>query len=700
MQPDTGANSTGSDGRAASKRRAEGGFRADIEGLRALAVLGVVLFHAHIPSFGGGFVGVDIFYVISGFLITGLVIKEIEASGRLSLKDFWARRMRRLLPAAAVVLVATLGMSFLILDALSFRQVARDVLSAATYVSNWNFAAQAVDYLAADAPPSPVLHYWSLSVEEQFYILWPLMFAAIAAFTLRRHITAFRRRQWAAAVSVVGLLSLAGSVWLTQHNQPYAFFSTPTRAWQLALGAALALSSQLWSRQSRQVRLMLGVVGLSAVGFAFVQLSDAGGRTPYPGLLALIPTFGAAALIASGMHADSPTLVQRLLSVRPLRFIGRVSYSWYLWHWPPLVLAAAYVGHAISALQSVVISIATLVLAWLTYRFVEDPMRRAPRLVASARTSLGMGVVATSAVAALALVAPALAGGVALVQPPQGGFALPNPTASSSYAPGVYTLGPRDAQLQRPVVYNNGCHVGALSAPTLLPCVFGDPNGKKTVLLFGDSHAAQWFPALNKATKANNYRFISWTRAGCPWFALPVQNMKTSLTYPTCAAWQKEVMRRIALNPPDVIFVATIEHGYRADVGKKFLDIDASQPLVTQAIRKTLPLLVKSGAKIVFLRDTPHMGVDVPRCVMRNLKQPERCAMPRNLGFAGGGIDAVTATSVAGVQVADFTPTLCGPAPRPCDVVRQGMVLYRDSNHITVTYSELLASLFQPYLKP
>lgn len=676
-------------------------YRPDIEGLRAIAVLGVVLFHAHLPQFGGGFVGVDVFYVLSGFLITSLIVAEVEKTGRLSLAKFWGRRMRRLLPAAALVLLATLAASFVVLDALSFRQAVRDIISAAAYVSNWNFAAQAVDYLAADAPPSPVLHYWSLSVEEQFYVIWPLLFAGIAAFTARRRITAFRRRQWGAAVALIGVSSFAWSWWLTSHNQPYAFFSTPTRAWQLALGAAVALSARFWARRSPALRTASAVFGLALIGYSFVMLRGADAGTAYPGLWALLPTVGTAAVVASGIGLTvAPRWsVHGLLALPPMRFLGRLSYSWYLWHWPPLVLVVAYVGHEVSVLQRVVCSVLALGLAWLTFRFVEDPIRRATPLARSAPRSLIFGGVATVAVVTAAIASLAIVGDVRNAPKPAGGLTLPDPTASSTYPPGTYVLGPREAQLQRPVPYYDGCHVQALSGPELLPCVYGDPAASKTAMLIGDSHAVQWWAGLDKASKARGYKFVSWTRSGCPWFELAIKNMKTGLPYPECVAWQRNVMAAVKKSPPDVLFLATIEHGYRAQVGSGFLDIDASQPLVTKAILRTLPEFVATGAKVVVLRDTPHMGVDVPTCVMKNLKNPERCAMPRDKGFAGGGIDARTASTVPGVAIADFTPTLCGPAPRPCDVVRQGMVLYRDSNHINITYSGLLAPLFYPYLK-
>ena len=674
-------------------------FRGDIEGLRAIAVIGVVLFHAHFPHFGGGFVGVDVFYVLSGFLITGLIVNEIEKTGRLSLSQFWGRRMRRLLPAAALVLVVTVCGSYVALDPLSLGQAAHDAAAAAGYIANWWFAHQAVDYLAADNPPSPVLHYWSLSVEEQFYVIWPLLFAGVTAFATRRRVLPFLRRQLGAVVLIVGTLSFLWSWWLTYRSQPYAFFSTPSRAWQLAIGAGIALSIPFWQRQTTAIRLSLGLGGLAAVAFAFISLSDASGATAYPGLIALIPTLGAAAVVASGVSGGKPTIVHRSLSVRPLRFIGRLSYSWYLWHWPVLILAEAYIGHTISLTQRVVCAVIALALAWVTYRFVEDPIRRAAPLARSAWKSITVGAAASVAVIITSFVVPSFAGQTGEVaQPPAGGVTLPNPLVSSTVPAGTYVIGPRQARADKPIIYDNGCQALAFAGPEQLPCEFGDLSATKTVLLFGDSHAAQWFPALDAAAKKQHYKLLSWTRSGCPWFPIDLLNMRTKTAYPACRTWQKMIATRIANNPPDVVVLASIEHDYRVRGSGGWMSIEQSQPTVTAEIAKTLPTFVKSGAHIVVMHDTPHMSVDVPRCVARNLYHPEKCAMPRDKGFAFGGIDAATAAKVSGVSVLDLTPALCGPAPQPCDVVRQGMVLYRDSNHITATYSRLLAPNFYPLL--
>lgn len=698
MQPDKGGSSARGVSRGSSKRSDESTFRGDIEGLRALAVLGVVLFHAHIPNFGGGFVGVDVFYVISGFLITGLIVSEIERTGRLALARFWGRRMRRLLPAAGLVLVATLSASLIVLDPLSLGQTAKDAMAAAAYVANWWFAHQAVDYLATDIPPSPVLHYWSLSVEEQFYLVWPLVFAGIAAFASRRRIRAFMRRQFGFVVAVIGVTSFALSIVLTHTNAPFAFFSTPTRAWQLALGAGLALTTKFWSRLEAIPRLALGAIGLMAVGYSFATLSDANASTPYPGLLALIPTLGTAAAIAAGIRHDAPTLIQRFLSLRPLRFLGRISYSWYLWHWPPLVLLAAYVGRDLRLTERLACVTLSLLLAWLTYRWVEDPIRRARPLVASAWKSVGVGVVSTAAVLGFSFAVPAMAGDTGrIVSPPASGVTLPNPTMTSTYAAGTYVIGPRQAKADKPSIYKNGCMPLLTNSVTQLSCVFGNVKASKTVMLFGDSHAAQWFPALEAAANRKGYRLIVRTRAGCPWYSLRDFAVRGK-TWPGCTTWQRARLNEIASLKPDVLVLASIERFYRVRSGSTWLSERDSQSAINAAIISTLPELKAASSQVIVLHDTPHMDVDVPNCVARHLREPQKCAMPRDKGFALGGADVKAATTVPGIATLDLTPTLCGPAPRPCDVVRQGMVLYRDSNHVTATYSRLFAKSFEKLL--
>src|SRR4051794_1358599 len=309
-------------GSAAPADRTSGeGFRPDLEGLRGVAILLVLLFHAGIPGIAGGFVGVDVFFVLSGFLITGLLIRERERTGRVSLSSFYARRARRILPAALVVTVATLAFATAVLPPLDVLRAADDAVAVALSVGNIRFAATATDYFAGVASPSPFLHYWSLGVEEQFYLVWPALLVLATRFG--------RPRIGAGVVlAIVVVASLALGIWLTGVAAPWAFYSLPTRAWQLGLGGLLAIAlDRAYTGRLGIVAAIIGWAGLTAVVIAGLAIDPA---MPYPGLVALVPTVGAAAVIAGGRASRSPAA---LLGVRPLRFLGRISFSLYLVHW-------------------------------------------------------------------------------------------------------------------------------------------------------------------------------------------------------------------------------------------------------------------------------------------------------------------------------------------------------------------------------
>ncbi len=322
-----------------SQRSARKGFRPDIEGLRAVAVLAVVLFHAEVPGLAGGFVGVDVFFVISGFLITGLLWREANSTGTVRLRNFYGARARRLLPASALVGVFTLIASAVLLPPLQARTVMGDGIASALYVSNYRFALQGVDYFAGMPPPSPFQHYWSLGVEEQFYLVWPALILG-TAWLIRRARRRTRtqatssQRPYLMVLALVALTSFALSLVMTHLMPSVAFFGLPTRAWQLAIGGLVALTARTWQRLPLRAAAITGWAGLGVIVLACTLLSPA---TPYPGTAALAPTLGTALVIGAGCAAPSQGC-GRLLGLSPMQAIGRVSYSWYLWHWPVLMI--------------------------------------------------------------------------------------------------------------------------------------------------------------------------------------------------------------------------------------------------------------------------------------------------------------------------------------------------------------------------
>jgi peptidoglycan/LPS O-acetylase OafA/YrhL len=364
-------------------------IRPDLEGLRGVAVVGVLLFHLGAPWAAGGFVGVDAFFVLSGFLITGLILRERERTGRISLVAFYARRVRRILPAALVTIVVTIGAATIVLAPLDIPTVALDGAAAALSVGNIRSAIDATDYFGASTP-SPFRHFWSLGVEEQFYLLWPALLIVVLGSS------GSRRRVALVIAGIVGV-SLAAAVWLTAVDQPWAFYSYPTRAWQLGLGGLLAVTAGWVARRSSLLLAPVAVAGLAGLVAAFV-IVDAG--FAYPGLVALLPTVATAAVIAGG---DRRGPARWLLGLPPVRWFGRISYSLYLWHWPILVLPVLALGRELSAPERLALAAIAIGVGALSWRWIEEPFRRGWSPTTSRRQTLLAGVGAMAICAAIAV---------------------------------------------------------------------------------------------------------------------------------------------------------------------------------------------------------------------------------------------------------------------------------------------------------
>jgi peptidoglycan/LPS O-acetylase OafA/YrhL len=398
------------------------GFRADVQGLRAIAIVSVVLYHVRASLLPGGYVGVDVFFVISGYLITGLLWDELQATGKVGFAAFYARRARRLLPMAMLVVVFTMVASAALLPPLEVRSVWKDGLATATYWANYRFAALKTNYLSSSGPVSPFLQYWSLGVEEQFYLLWPMLLVVASRMVNRGHTgrhLAPSRAKVAAVLAVVAAASFTFCLWLTHADEPWAFFSLPSRAWELALGGLVALGAPGLRRLPKVLSATVGWAGLALIAgaeFAF------GSSTPFPGTAALAPVLGAAAVIAGGLQRVGWGPVV-LLGRSPMQLGGDISYSWYLWHWPLLVLAPYFTGRALPVTLALALGAASGLVAWVSHVVVEEParrwawLRRQPLRSLSAGACLGAAGAASCLVAAVAL--PSLQGhGLARVAAP------------------------------------------------------------------------------------------------------------------------------------------------------------------------------------------------------------------------------------------------------------------------------------------
>jgi peptidoglycan/LPS O-acetylase OafA/YrhL len=701
-------------------------FRPDVEGLRAVAIAAVVGYHVGLPFFSGGFVGVDVFFVISGFLITGLLVQEATATGHVSLARFWARRARRLLPAATLVLVVVALASWFALPSIDHETAGYDITASALYVANIRFAFQATDYLASDAAPSPVLHFWSLGVEEQFYVVWPLLIIATAAFVTWRRRTpsagrAVSRGPLAVVLAVLGIASFLLSLRLTARIEPWAFFSMPTRAWEFAIGGLVSIGAVELVRLPLAARRALGWVGGVVLLASIVLLTN---ELPYPGTAALWPVLATAAMIAAGAAGGRPAGVGAALSWLPMRALGRLSYSWYLWHWPFLVLAASVWGE-LSVLAKSGLALLALVPSVLAFRFVERPLHHLPSLVSSSSRSLRLGA-ALSVGAALAGVALALSSGggalaSGLVVPTSAdeqtgrgpaalapsdssspasssGTASPKPTAAAVVWPtGVLTPSPAKARADLPVVYSDGCHLTA--ARTTWPtCAFGDTSSTTVVYLLGDSHAAQWFPTMEVIAQKQHWRLLTRTKSGCPAPDVTIFSRGLKRAYDECDTWRTAVLAEIADAKPTLVVAA----GTRTDSlvdrpSGQLIDSSKAGAEWQAGWSRTLGVLEKAGVTTAVLRDTPWPGRDVPACVQKNRADPSQCDLSRT-ALDPPAYDIGTVKGVATAHGVDLTALLCDPAR--CPVTLGKYLVYRDTSHLTATFATALAPYLSAKLVP
>ncbi len=559
-----------------STRRPRRPFRKDIEGLRAVAILAVVLYHAHVGAVPGGYVGVDVFFVISGYLITDHLWREVHDSRGLSFRGFYGRRIRRLLPASFLVLAVTAVASAAILPPLTARAVLKDGVACALYVGNYRFALLQTNYLTASAAPSPFQNYWSLGVEEQFYLVWPaVLLLASLAWSRRRHVRPSRASA-AIALGVIAVTSCAFSVWLTHASEPWAFFSLATRAWELAVGGLVALGAPAIGRM--RGRPLLGWVGLGLVVWSIVTYTSS---TPFPGTAALVPVLGTAAIIAAVTGPAPSHGPVQILRRPPMLVIGRVSYSWYLWHWPMLILVPAALGHALSLAQNLSVAAVSFVVATATFVLVERPVRTSSWLTSRPRRSLGLGAALTvAAVGACVLSVLSLPSLTGTGHAPVAAAALRESTKAQEAAslavehrPGAAPSGHRrlheqvarsvtvqdvpanlepslpDADADEPPVFVDGC-LDSYTDTSLQPCTFGDTSSSTTVVLFGDSHAAMWFPAVDQAAQQFGWKLITWTKATCPPFPLPIFSPVLGRTFTECDEWRADVLDQIAAIHP------------------------------------------------------------------------------------------------------------------------------------------------------
>ena len=674
------------------------GVRADIQGLRAIAVGAVLAYHLWPGRLTGGYVGVDVFLVISGYLITAHLLRDPPTTWA-GVGRFWGRRVRRLLPASALVIVVTVGAAALVLPSTLLRTTGAEAVSSALYVQNWVLARTSTDYLASTGAATALRHYWSLSVEEQYYLVWPLLVGGATVLGLWWASRRAPRRPGACAIAgprmvlwfVLGLVlasSLAWSIHLTSVNPAAAYYVTTTRLWELALGGAVALVEPTL-RVRAGARTPLAAAGLLGVLAAVVGFEE---TTAFPGAWALLPTAGTGLVLLAAAPARG--VVGRVLGWRPAQVVGDVSYSVYLWHWPLIVLVPFALRRELAWFDQVGIVVASIGLAMLTKRFVEDPVRRSPRLIRSAAATAGVLLLctATGVGAGLALQGVAAArerGEAAAVvraaaEHPDCFAAAAELSGAdcSAWADELWTS-PAFAAVDKPAVYADHCWNDKPYA-SRTTCAYGPGDAPVSIALVGNSHAGHWFPALEQVATERGWRITTYLTSVC----YPV-DVPLSFTDPVsstgCTAWTAWMERQVTTHGYDLVVMSSRTDQLLAGVSK------AEQDTVAQAAyTRTIDGFTAAGSRVLVLRDTPNMGGSVPDCLATSPDGARGCAVPRATGLEVDPLGLAAAADGSGkVGMLDVTDLLCDDSS--CHAVIGGVIVYFDHGHMTATFARSLA---------
>jgi peptidoglycan/LPS O-acetylase OafA/YrhL len=675
-------------------------FRPDIQGLRAVAVVLVVLYHLWPLRLTGGYVGVDVFFVISGYLITAHLYREIVKTGTVSLRRFWARRIRRLLPASLLVLLVSTIAVVRYVPATLWSQASREIAASALYIENWALARDQVHYMAAEGVPTVAQHYWSLSIEEQFYVVWPLLLVAIL-LAYRRVGREHGKGRGALIVglSILSAASLACSVVSTNANQASGYFLTQARAWEFAAGAlvALAVPGQLASPRWNRWQGPLVAGGLAAILFAGFRFD---GATPFPGWVALLPVLGAVAVIVGGSSTPRRTVPVRALSIRPMAFIGDISYSIYLWHWALIVVWPYATGASPHAVSKLIIIGLTVLLAWLTKTFVEDPGRRNRWLVASpwrtmACAAAGMAIVVLATVAMTSELhrrkaESDAAHAEAVVTGCFGPSALA-PGNRCDPVEGVGPLVPPPEVVASEVLYP-GC-MGEIKGRELVTCVIGSKSETpdRVVAIVGDSHATAWLSAFDEIGVSENWRVVTYTKASCPLTAAIRTFDKSDGAELDCQDWVASVTKALVESDEiSYVFVAAYSNAYTFEAPA---GVTLADPRVGGFAAKESEL-ADAGLQVVVLADVPlTQGPSVPTCLAENPDDRMACSMPRSRALPGSApAAAALQLDDPRVHVIDLSDQFCDTDT--CYPVVGDLIVYRDYSHISDEYARALI----PYL--
>lgn len=686
-----------------SRKRAR---RSDIQSLRAVAVILVILDHLVIlqklpGSPAGGFIGVDIFFVISGFLITQHLISERVGTGRIAFGRFYLRRVRRLLPLALLVIAVTVLASFVIFWPWQASSFALDGLWSALFVSNIAFAIRGVDYFAADQV-SIFQHYWSLSVEEQFYLFWPLMLAVAAFFAFRsRHPG---RTLFGIAV-VVGGLSFVWACYATAVSPTSAYFSTIARAFEFAIGSLIAIAAPRLGGLPRWLRISLSLLGLAGILVSVVVIEPGIG---FPGPMALLPTLSAAAFILAGTSSEEP-LELWPLNARAVTYVGDISYSLYLWHWPVILILGALIPREIIVIPGALVL--TFILAALSYHFVEQPILASswlkPGEMKRRFTNRRVMRNVTAMTAGLALVAGTVAAGdVALrtmlslrdEEPPGGNveMQLDQPAAAEQMVGEIQSMiaGSRDRdgwQDLQPDVSEVGPYGGDLTAECWTrddgpprTCLRGNPDAEKTIAVLGDSIAMNAAFAVDRFVEEYpDWNMAVYAKLGCAAPEVPL-NSPSGAPYTSCDEFREWAIAEIVASQPDAVWLTsalprTLRGVSEADIPETW----------EKGLRTTLQRL--ESVPEVYVVMPPPAGADLAFC-SRPFNDPADCSSEITEKWIQIRDVSAEATGTEDRALVDTALWYCTPDGY-CPAVIGDYIVRRDERHLTYEYGSFLSAL-------
>ena len=686
------------------------GFRDDIQGMRALAVLGIMLFHAGYSPYPGGFVTLDVFFVVSGFLITYLLLREVERDGTVSLLKFYSRRARRILPAATVVTIATVGASALWLNVVDAREAAFDALWSSLFGANIRFALQETDYFAREDAPSPMQHYWSLSVEEQFYLVLPVVLVVCCLLARRRGRRAGAAPGRAQSRHLIGYalggltaLSFGWSVYASSASPDTAYFSTFTRTWEFGVGALFALAAPRFGALSNRSRNLLGFGGVGAIVLACFVVTA---QTPFPGWMALLPVLGTGAVMAAGAGVRGrPPLAQRMLGVAPLRWVGDASYSLYLWHWPLLTIATQHLRRDLTAGETFAVVALTFLLSWASLTWVETPLRRwtprrLPRTLVLYPVSVVMVVAghlsATTWIEAQAGGdGPPIAASDYTVGP--GGEALdPDPLVALVQ---VSTRAAREgrelpSELQPPLVSlrESEADLGdcdyARKPPWKL-CRRGDPDADRVIVLLGNSHGRHWIPALERISRRSGYAAYYFVKEACTPVRVVSVERSSDDPWEECSefnSWAEDQVRQ--LDPALVLVAGSAPRAIVADGGAVY-DTDRKVDLMRDGFADLFDDIAPLADRVAVLADVPRRQIEPADCLGRREATLADCLDTPKPSATRIVEASRQAARDRGVQFVDTARWFC--ADGQCPAVVGTYITMRDQGHVTTAYSERLA---------